>query len=96
MFADEGIVFSPARGLFVLRTSSHHHKKSPPYRIHHTPSDLQRELHFSSSEGNKLRSMVSFVIDRTEWQLTDLVERFQEEGTDEESFLLLEEATINS
>ncbi|XP_049331036.1 uncharacterized protein LOC103026616 [Astyanax mexicanus] len=37
-----------------------------------------------------------FVINTlTEWQLTELVERFKEEGIDEESFLLLDEATIN-
>lgn len=41
-------------------------------------------------------SMDSFVINTlTDWQLTDLLESFKEEGIDEESFLLLDEATIN-
>nr|XP_046271745.1 uncharacterized protein LOC124073511 [Scatophagus argus] len=40
--------------------------------------------------------MDSFVIDTlTEWQLTDFIERFKEEEIDEESFRLLDEATIN-
>lgn len=43
-----------------------------------------------------VRSMDSFVINTlTDWQLTDLLESFKEEGIDEESFLLLDEATIN-
>ncbi|XP_038595263.1 uncharacterized protein LOC119918520 [Micropterus salmoides] len=40
--------------------------------------------------------MDTFVINiLTDWQLTDLVERFKEEGIDEESFILLDEPTIN-
>ncbi|XP_078025270.1 uncharacterized protein LOC144463739 [Epinephelus lanceolatus] len=39
--------------------------------------------------------MDSFVVDKlTQWQLTDLVDSFKDEGIDEESFLLLDEGTI--
>ncbi|KAK5897602.1 hypothetical protein CesoFtcFv8_010649 [Champsocephalus esox] len=49
-----------------------------------------------TSNNNKPRSMDDFVCDTlTQWQLTDLIDRFKDEGIDEESFLLLDEGTIS-
>ncbi|XP_034074756.1 uncharacterized protein LOC117547947 [Gymnodraco acuticeps] len=40
--------------------------------------------------------MDDFVCDTlTQWQLTDVIDRFKDEGIDEESFLLLDEGTIS-